>query len=193
VIPSAHRRVLKDNNLVWRTQKQGSQSHTKDCSGTMTKGKKDVRFSSHPNGRRPSRPASDAMDGTSDEKSSLSPTKGGQTEKSGRPVLHRNQSTDAGWTDDEKVSNRFKGRGNSITDSQIPAEAASSTKRLRKEEGDFHHADDMDSDHDIGVFHRHVRRPHLHDYNCHCSPDHILPGGYCYSQRAQQSAAVTVH
>jgi len=72
----------------------------------MSKTKKDVRFS-HTNGRRSSRPAADNMDGTIDEKRPGSPSKNGHATKSERPGIHRNQSTDAGWTDDDKVRHTY--------------------------------------------------------------------------------------
>ena len=65
----------------------------------MSRPRKDVKFA-HLNGRRPSRPAADSIDGMMEEKS---PTKNGHTSKMERPDFDRNQSMDGGWTDDEKV------------------------------------------------------------------------------------------
>jgi len=47
------------------------------------------------------------MDGTIDEKRPGSPSKNGHATKSERPGIHRNQSTDAGWTDDDKVRHTY--------------------------------------------------------------------------------------
>lgn len=47
------------------------------------------------------------MDGANDEKRPDSPAKNGHATKPERPAVHRNQSTDAGWTDDDKVGHVF--------------------------------------------------------------------------------------
>jgi len=72
----------------------------------MSKTKKDVRFS-HSNGRRSSRAAADNMDGAIDEKRPDSPAKNGHATKSERPAINRSHSTDAGWTDDDKVRHPY--------------------------------------------------------------------------------------
>lgn len=51
--------------------------------------------------------------------------------------------------------------------------------RVREEEGNIHHAHDMDPGHDRYLLWRHVYGTHLHSRHCHCRADHLFQGSYC--------------
>ena len=54
--------------------------------------------------------------------------------------------------------------------------------RIRKEETNLYHADDMDARNDCGLLHRHVLWAYLCNWHRYRDPDHLIQGSHCHCQ-----------